>query len=1093
MNDLPSHPEYRPNDYLKNSRDDVIRYVSDWIANASESVLWIHGAAGLGKSTVAQDLVQLLQSVNRLAGGVFLTNLTTEPPKRVIQMISRQLGTMYPEAIADIANAARRLNGPHDRLEDYFTAYLFDPIRALGYPYQLVVVVDGLDEWRNYESFLAELAHIPSPSPLKVVLTSRFNYSIERAVDKMPARKYPLPPASQTVIERYFHQHFLSGDIDWEGRKPDDVKIRRLAARADGLLIWAATAQLLVTNKFDKRSPHEILDQILSSEEKVVNQKGGPEGRQLARLYRSAISTSFPSDIRGILRKFLAATVVLQEALPIDDFARLSGIPRRTTEEVHQRLTALQTQGDPTTNLVFPATQRFHASFIEFITTESDDQTLFPAINTIEAHYELANRCLEIVFVQLLPSFRGKTCTYTELRGVEPYAVKFWPLHYSNGTPRQQLALPSGTVGIDLISEEAMCHWATLFLPCIAARFRDGHNFSLDGIQKSVLPHEVAIIIGEEDVTTLSYHVQCLEIATRLQPLDMGTWKALGFAYQRLHEQSQANRDLDEEITAFRHGLEPAPHPDRAQSLSNIANALRTRFKQQGASNDLKEAIDLHREALFLRPAPHSHRSWSLNNLALALRTCFEQWGASNDLDEAISLHREALLLCSAHHPDHPMSLDKLASSLQFRFEQRGALNDLDEAISLHRESLLLPPARHPDRSSSLNNLALALKISFEQRGASNHLDEAISLHREALLLCPAHHPDHSMSLDNLASSLQVRFQQRGAPNDLDEAIRLHREALLLRPAPHPHRSMSLYNLATALGTCFEQRSTSNELDEAISLHREALLLRPAPHPNRSSSLNNLACALETRFEQRGTSNDLDEAISLHRLALVLRPAPHPARPSSLNNLACALETCFEQRGASNDLDEAISLHQEALLFCPASHPHRSPFLINLASALCTRFEQRGASNDLDKAISLHREALLFLPAPHPHRSMSLNNLANTLQTRFEHQGTSNDLDEAISLLREAVFLRPPHHPLHSNLLRRLANALRIRFDEGKVLHDITEAISLYERLRACPYDDPNRSWALKQLPTALRERCALIGDHPDIAEGTDAEGQSLM
>ena len=113
-----------------------------------------------------------------------------------------------------------------------------------------------------------------------------------------------------------------------------------------------------------------------------------------------------------------------------------------------------------------------------------------------------------------------------------------------------------------------MHRWATLFLPCIAARFQSDSRISLDGIQKSLLPYVVAIMIGEEDVSTLSYHIQCLEIATRLQPLYMGTWKALGFAYKRLHEQSQCDRDLDEEVTAFRHGLVPAPHPDRSPSLT---------------------------------------------------------------------------------------------------------------------------------------------------------------------------------------------------------------------------------------------------------------------------------------------------------------------------------------------------------------------------------------------------------------------------------------------------------------------------------------------------------------------------------------------
>jgi tetratricopeptide (TPR) repeat protein len=837
---------------------------------------------------------------------------------------------------------------------------------------------------------------------LKFVLTSRFNYSIERAVDKMPSRKYALPPASQTVIERYFHQHFLSGDINWRGRMPDDDKIHRLAARADGLLIWAATARLLVTSKFDTRYPHEILDQILSSEEKVVNQKDGAEDGQLERLYRGAISALFPPHIRGMLRKFLAATVVLQEALPIGDFAHLLGIPEPATEEIHQRLTALQTQGDPKTNLISPAMQRFHASFIEFITTESGDQA-FQVISTTEAHCELANECLKIVFVELLPSFRGKICTYRELLGVEPYAVKFWPLHFSSGTPRQQLELapPSGTVGMDLISGEAMHHWATLFLPCIAARFQDGHN-SLDGIQKSVLPYKVAVMIGNEDVTTLSYHIQCLEVAIRLQPLDMGTWKALGVAYRRLHEQSQSNRDLDEEITAFRNCLEPAPHPDRSGSLNNLANALQTCFKRRGASNDLDEAISLHREALLLRPAPH---------------------------------------------PDRFMSLNNLANALQTRFQQRGASNDLDEAISFHREALLLLPAPHPDRSVSLNNLANALQIRFEQRGASNDLDEAISSYREVLLR-PASRPDRSGSLNNLASALQARFRQRGASNDLAEAISKHRESLLLRPAPHPDRSTSLNNLANALQTRFEQRGASNDLDEAISLHREALLLLPAPHPNRSGSLNNFAAALQTRFEQRGASNDLDEAISLHREALLLRPAPHPDLSMSLNNLANALQT---------------------------------------------RFEQQGASNDLDDAISLHREALLLWPAPHPDCSMSLNNLANALQTRFEQRGASNDLDEAISLRREALHLRPAPHPQCSNLLRRLAVSLQIRFDRGHLLHDITEAISLYERLLDCPVQDPNRAWSLKRLPAALSERQALISDHVDIAEGNNAEEQSLM
>jgi hypothetical protein len=174
-----------------------------------------------------------------------------------------------------------------------------------------------------------------------------------------------------------------------------------------------------------------------------------------------------------------------------------------------------------------------------------------------------------------------------------------------------------------------MHRWAILFLPCIAARFQNSHN-SLDGIQKSVLPYKVAFMIRNKDVTTLSYHIQCLEISTRLQPLDMGIWNALGVADRRLHGQSQSNRDLDEEITAFHHCLEPAPNPVRSTSLNNLATALQTHFEQRGASNDLDEAISLHQEALLLSQPAHPGRSASLNNrLAATLQTHFERWGAS--------------------------------------------------------------------------------------------------------------------------------------------------------------------------------------------------------------------------------------------------------------------------------------------------------------------------------------------------------------------------------------------------------------------------------------------------------------------------------
>jgi tetratricopeptide (TPR) repeat protein len=681
-----------------------------------------------------------------------------------------------------------------------------------------------------------------------------------------------------------------------------------LATHAQGLLIWAATVCSLVSHKFDERRPHEILERILRSEEKV----GAQSGKQLERLYHGAISTLFPEDMREKLRNFFGAMMVLQESLPIRDFACLLGMPVHLAEEIQQQLAALQTRGEFKSSIVPPAIQHFHFSFLEFMEsplTECNGQPL--AINTANAHSMLANRCFEIVFSESLPSYRGTTIGYSELRGVELYAIKFWPLHLSNGRT-SRLPRPSSSTAkdpMDMISEHDMRRWATLFLPCVAARFEDSHGYdSLDNTPRSSLPYQLATIIGKNGVTMLSHQLHCL-LALDIPAMFMQSVGTSQCHPCRNIDWLESHSNLDEEISILRRALlQPAPYPDRSMSLNNLASALQTRFQRRGVSSDLNEAILFHHEALLLRPAPRPDRPRLLNCIANALRIRFQHLGACFDLDEGISCQREALLLQPVPHPDRSISLDGLAIALFTRFQHRGVYSDLDEAISFNHEAFL----RRPNCTRLLDGLACALQIRFQHRGVSSDLDEAISFQQKALLLQPAPHADRSISLDGLANALQTRFQHLGVSSDLDEAILFQKEALLLQPAPHPHCSRLLDGLASSLFTRFQHRGVSSDLDDAILFHRKALLLRPAPHPDHSMLLNNLATALFTRFQHRGILSDLEEAILLHQEALSLRPAPHPARSILLNNLASALQTRFEMQGTVIDRDDANLLRQEA-------------------------------------------------------------------------------------------------------------------------------------------------------------------------------------
>ena len=85
--------------------------------------------------------------------------------------------------------------------------------------------------------------------------------------------------------------------------------------------------------------------------------------------------------------------------------------------------------------------------------------------------------------------------------------------------------------------------------------------------------------------------------------------------------------------------LRPLGHPGRSTTLSNLATAVFSRYKQSGRMEDLEEVIAYNHEALSLRPPGHPDRSASLNNL--------EKWVLlvmiMKDLEEVITHRRGAL------------------------------------------------------------------------------------------------------------------------------------------------------------------------------------------------------------------------------------------------------------------------------------------------------------------------------------------------------------------------------------------------------------------------------------------------------------------
>ena len=411
-------------------------------------------------------------------------------------------------------------------------------------------------------------------------------------------QKYQLPPVSQAITEAYFNHHFAK--IDWEMRKPSSIVVSNLACLADGLLIWAAMVCSFLSYEMRAGAPHELLDQILSSTKQITL-----EG-QLSRLYHDALTQLFRNDMERLLfKRVFGAMTILRESLSLHDFARLLGMSRNQVRGVQSRLTALQTRGTFDEQIVPPASERFHSSFIEFTMnreTEASNSLIPYLIDSQIAHQSMAEGCLNFLndFLSSL-SFGGGECRHSDLRSLELYTVKFWPLHVANSNDRLTPLPPTLNNLLLELPENHLRQWGSWFLAIsIPESSQNWYQFldpiKIDGFYCSLasfLNLKDNIIADTVDTTLTSSITFCLEVAIRLQPMLLDVWKDLGDSYIKRFEISGNFDLLNHAITVYNHGLELSLKDGSrcTTCMSGLARALWYRFERTGSMVDLNKAI----------------------------------------------------------------------------------------------------------------------------------------------------------------------------------------------------------------------------------------------------------------------------------------------------------------------------------------------------------------------------------------------------------------------------------------------------------------------------------------------------------------------
>ena len=699
---LPSHSDSNDR-YFGDSREREIEDTLHWIEEAgSKDFLWIHGAAGVGKSTLARELLDHLKVEGILATFASFVMGIDSKPKVLVRMMARELSSLHPGCRPAIARAVRECSGEIQSLIEYITHFLIKPIASLAYAGPLVIIFDALDEWAYRQEFLQDLFDVDLPPNLKVIMTSRYSKDIESVVDGA-ARVYELIPVSNNVCRAYFEDKFQQ--IEWEGREPEPFKFDKLVELADGLLIWAATVCALVSRTSPKKSSNQILDDIIDSSLGRM--------KKMEELYQMALDRLFPEDDDDFKQprlQTILSMVTLRESLPLRDFARLVDVRPGFVKDTCLGLRALQTRGAFNDSTVQPAIKLFHASFIDYLGHG-------PARNT------MVNNCIHF-FTHVAEPDAAELNPFPFRRAqLYVYMGKHWAGHMEEGRSEEystafsevtsdQLRLWVAWLLSRLLFLEGNYQPSSLMLQTLSTALcsAQGMPYSpeillrdLSTTQAVVADFRQALDYGKIDYYNPDFYIQkqdCrststdifISCRTKWLSIDARRWalviNGLTIGLQQIERLKSDQTGLDTVIDILDNliKIDPMDLPEHPAFLDNLGFALRSRFELSRLRNDLERTILLHTKALGAHVQDSRNYAISLGNLGHALHRRFHHFGSNpKDMEQAIAYHRQALeLIQLSDDPLRPSSLYALGNSLIQAYSLARESSDyLEEAMSL--------------------------------------------------------------------------------------------------------------------------------------------------------------------------------------------------------------------------------------------------------------------------------------------------------------------------------------------------------------------------------------------------------------------------
>jgi len=162
---------------MKGTRRGVLQQLEDWLHDEQgEPILWLHGAAGTGKSAIAQTFAEICFADGILGASFFCSQARDnrrDHIREIFPTLAFQLAHRYPRFREELLKLLRTnpdvgREFPNPQMEKLIVG----PLEVTQI--QTLIIIDGLDKCFNTRLFLSSLlAHIDGIPNVKFFITGR--------------------------------------------------------------------------------------------------------------------------------------------------------------------------------------------------------------------------------------------------------------------------------------------------------------------------------------------------------------------------------------------------------------------------------------------------------------------------------------------------------------------------------------------------------------------------------------------------------------------------------------------------------------------------------------------------------------------------------------------------------------------------------------------------------------------------------------------------------------------------------------------------------------------------------------------------------